>query len=78
MLDFQNNSETITLAFQDYYRATLLAEETDPNKLRIRDDIAPKVAADKAFQNARDNTPHTARMAHDQVLPSSTPNAVSC
>ena len=33
VLDFQNNSETITFAFQDYYRATLLAEETDPNKL---------------------------------------------
>ena len=31
-------------------------------------EIAPKVAADKAFQNARDNTPHTARMAHDQLL----------
>jgi type I restriction enzyme, R subunit len=33
VLDFQNNSETITLAFQDYYRTTLLADETDPNKL---------------------------------------------
>src|SRR5688572_3004037 len=33
VLDFQNNSEAITLAFQDYYRTTLLAEETDPNKL---------------------------------------------
>ena len=33
MLDFQNNSEAITFAFQDYYRTTLLAEETDPNKL---------------------------------------------
>ena len=33
VLDFQNNSEAITFAFQDYYRATLLAEETDPNKL---------------------------------------------
>ncbi len=33
VLDFQNNSETITCAFQDYYRTTLLAEETDPNKL---------------------------------------------
>ena len=33
VLDFQNNSETVTLAFQDYYRTTLLAEETDPNKL---------------------------------------------
>ena len=33
VLDFQNNSEGVTLAFQDYYRSTLLAEETDPNKL---------------------------------------------
>ncbi|MCA9784499.1 MAG: type I restriction endonuclease subunit R, partial [Candidatus Cloacimonetes bacterium] len=33
VLDFQNNSDAITLAFQDYYRTTLLAEETDPNKL---------------------------------------------
>jgi type I restriction enzyme, R subunit len=33
VLDFQNNSETITFAFQDYYRTTMLAEETDPNKL---------------------------------------------
>ena len=35
---------------------------------RIRDDIAPKVAADAAYQNAKANTPHTARMAHDQAL----------
>ncbi len=33
VLDFQNNSEGVALAFQDYYRTTLLAEETDPNKL---------------------------------------------
>lgn len=33
VLDFQNNSETITYSFQDYYRTTLLSEETDPNKL---------------------------------------------
>jgi type I restriction enzyme R subunit len=33
VLDFQNNSETVSAAFQDYYRTTLLAEETDPNKL---------------------------------------------
>ncbi len=33
VLDFQNNRETIEYAFQDYYRTTLLAEETDPNKL---------------------------------------------
>jgi len=35
---------------------------------RIRDDIAPQVAADQAYQNAKENTPHTARMAHDQAL----------
>jgi type I restriction enzyme, R subunit len=34
----------------------------------IRDDIAPKVAADPAFRNALQNTPHTARLAHDQAL----------
>jgi len=33
VLDFQNNTETITLAFADYYRTTVLSEETDPNKL---------------------------------------------
>jgi type I restriction enzyme R subunit len=33
VLDFMNNSETITLAFADYYRTTILSEETDPNKL---------------------------------------------
>ncbi len=33
VLDFQNNTETITLAFSDYYRTTVLSEETDPNKL---------------------------------------------
>jgi type I restriction enzyme R subunit len=33
VLDFMNNTETITLAFSDYYRTTVLSEETDPNKL---------------------------------------------
>jgi type I restriction enzyme, R subunit len=33
ILDFQNNAEGVNLSFQDYYRATLLSEETDPNKL---------------------------------------------
>ncbi|MCX6546398.1 MAG: type I restriction endonuclease subunit R [Acidobacteria bacterium] len=43
---------------------------TDADRVarRIRDDIAPKVAADQAYQNAKENTPHTARMAHDQAL----------
>jgi len=46
---------------------TLFAD-TDRVAKRIRDDIAPQVAADAAYQNARENTPHTARMAHDQAL----------
>lgn len=33
VLDFTNNSETITQAFAEYYRTTILSEETDPNKL---------------------------------------------
>ncbi len=43
---------------------------TDADRVakRIRDDIAPKVAADATYQNAKENTPHTARMAHDQAL----------
>jgi type I restriction enzyme R subunit len=45
-----------------------LFTDTDRVAKRIREDIAPKVAADTAYQNARENTPHTARMAHDQAL----------
>ncbi|MXZ26971.1 MAG: type I restriction endonuclease subunit R [Gammaproteobacteria bacterium] len=33
VLDFLNDAETIREAFADYYRATVLADETDPNKL---------------------------------------------
>ncbi len=97
VLDFQNNSATITFAFQDYYRTTLLAEETDPNKLYdlktaldgaqvySPEDVKKFVAwflavaiftriwtaihtADAVYRNAKENTPHTARMAHDQAL----------
>jgi type I restriction enzyme R subunit len=45
-----------------------LFTDTDRVTKRIREDIAPKVAADAAYQNAKENTPHTARMAHDQAL----------
>jgi type I restriction enzyme R subunit len=43
---------------------------TDGDRIvgRIRDDIAPKVAADTAFLNARKNTPATARLEHDKAL----------
>ena len=33
VLDFMNDSDTIQKAFADYYRTTVLSEETDPNKL---------------------------------------------
>ena len=33
VLDFMNDTDTIQEAFADYYRTTVLAEETDPNKL---------------------------------------------
>jgi type I restriction enzyme R subunit len=33
VLDFMNDADTIGDAFADYYRTTILSEETDPNKL---------------------------------------------
>jgi len=33
VLDFMNDIDTIRESFADYYRTTILAEETDPNKL---------------------------------------------
>ena len=33
VLDFSNDADTIQAAFSDYYRTTVLAEETDPNRL---------------------------------------------
>ena len=33
VLDFMNDTDTVKEAFEPYYQATVLAEETDPNKL---------------------------------------------
>jgi type I restriction enzyme R subunit len=33
VLDFMNDVDTVQKAFADYYRTTILSEETDPNKL---------------------------------------------
>ena len=33
ILDFMNDSDTIAEAFSDYYRTTILSDETDPNRL---------------------------------------------
>jgi type I restriction enzyme R subunit len=43
---------------------------TDSDRVvkKIREEVAPKVQANMAYQNAMQNTPHTARMAHDQAL----------
>ena len=56
----------IIKAFNDNFGT--LFTDTDRVAKRIRDEVAPQVAADKAYQNAKENTPHTARMAHDQAL----------
>ena len=56
----------ILKTFNDHFGT--LFTDADRVAQRIRDDIAPKVAADVAYQNAKQNTPHTARMAHDQAL----------
>lgn len=43
---------------------------TDADRVakRIKDDIAPKVAADPAYQNAKKNTPNAARIELDAAL----------
>jgi len=56
----------ILKAFNEHFGT--LFTDADRVAKRIREDIAPKVAADAAYQNAKENTPHTARMAHDQAL----------
>jgi len=33
VLDFMNDTDTIQFSFSDYYRTTILSDETDPNKL---------------------------------------------
>ena len=45
-----------------------LFSDVDRVAKRIQEDIAPKVAADQAYQNAKQNTPNTARLEHDKAL----------
>jgi type I restriction enzyme R subunit len=45
-----------------------LFNDADRVGKRIKEDIAPKVAADQAYQNAKKNTPNTARLEHDKAL----------
>ena len=46
VLDFMNDADTIQAAFQDYYRTTILAEETDPDKLH---DLAAEIQGYQVF-----------------------------
>lgn len=45
-----------------------LFNDSDRIFTRIKDEIAPLVAADQAFGNARENTPGAARIEHDKAL----------
>jgi type I restriction enzyme R subunit len=58
VLDFTNDTDTIQAAFADYYRTTLLSEETDPNKLHNL----------TALDGRQVYTPNTARLEHDKAL----------
>ncbi len=56
----------ILKTFNDHFGT--LFTDADRVAKRITEDIAPKVAADRSYQNARQNTPNTARIEHDKAL----------
>lgn len=45
-----------------------LFSDADRVAKRLKDEVAPKVAANQGYQNAKKNTPNTARLEHDKVL----------
>ncbi len=49
VLDFMNGADTIREAFADYYRTTILSEETDPNKLH---DLKAELDGYQVYANA--------------------------
>ena len=49
VLDFMNGADTILEAFADYYRTTILSEETDPNKLH---DLKAELDGYQVYANA--------------------------
>ena len=56
VLDFMNDADTIQAAFADYYRTTILSEETDPNKLHdLKADLdGYQVYAEEQIENLVD------------------------
>lgn len=63
VLDVLSN---IIKSFNDQFGT--LFKDGDRVARRVTDEIAPKVAADPAYQNAKRNTPQTARIAHENAL----------
>ena len=53
VLDFLNDAETIREAFSDFYRATILADETDPNKLH---DLQAELDAAEVYSSGQIDT----------------------
>jgi type I restriction enzyme, R subunit len=48
VLDFENDADTIQLAFEPYYRTTILSSETDPDKLH---DLKADLDAHQVYEN---------------------------
>ncbi len=69
VLDFLNETDIIQYAFTDYYRTTILSEETDPNKLH--DLQADLDSAQVYSQDQIDNLvqKYLANVDMDQLLP---------
>ena len=53
VLDFLNDADTIREAFSDFYRATILADETDPNKLH---DLQAELDAAEVYSSGQIDT----------------------
>ena len=71
VLDFLNDADTIRDAFADFYRATILADETDPNKLHDLQadlDAAQIYSADQVDEFARSYLGGVERDRLDPVL----------
>jgi len=49
VLDFVNDIDMIQMAFEDYYRTTILARETDPNRLH---DLKADIEAARVYEDA--------------------------
>ena len=71
VLDFLNDTDTITEAFSNYYRTTILADETDPNKLHdLQGDLdsAQVYSLDQVTEFVKRYLDGVARDALDPIL----------